>query len=63
MKLEIKAVANEKKRTFTIRKLQKGSVFLKYRTIRLSKEEFESCKNNTQNDWEQFLKTDAYYRV
>ena len=49
---------NHAKRTFTIKK--NG---VKYRTLRLSKEEFNSCLHNTGNDWNQFLKSDEYYIV
>ena len=51
--------ANHSKRTFTIR-----TDVAKYRTIRLSKEEFNSCLNNTVQDWKFFLrKGDDYYKV
>ena len=55
---EIKATPNYSKRTFTLRVDGK-----KYRTVRLNKEEFETCEYNTQNDWEQFLRSDDYYLV
>jgi|TARA_B110000908_G_C10151892_1_gene401728 subtilase family serine protease len=59
----IKATANQSKRTFTIRCYDNGVMYAKYRTIQLSQEEFNSEEMNTPNDWEQFLKTDAYYKV
>lgn len=52
---EIKATPNYSKRTYTIRKYEKGKTITKYRTIPLSKEEFESCEHNTANDWKQFF--------
>ena len=56
---QINVKANQSKRTFTIR--TEGS---KYRTIPMSQEEFESCENNTANDWQHFLSnTDEYYLV
>ncbi|RHJ76137.1 hypothetical protein DW103_17280 [Parabacteroides sp. AM08-6] len=55
---EINVKANHSKRTFTIR--VEGS---KYRTVQLSKEEFNSCLHNTSNDWANFLKSDDYYLV
>jgi len=55
---EIKVSANQQKRTFTIR-----VGYAKYRTIKMSKEEFHSAEFWTTNDWEQFLKTDEYYAV
>jgi len=55
---EINVKANYSKRTFTIR-TDSG----KYRTYPMSKEEFESCEHNTANDWNQFLKSDDYYKV
>ena len=59
----IKATANQSQRTFTIRTYINGKLSTKYRTIKLSKEEFQSCESNTQNDWRQFLKSDEYYKV
>lgn len=58
-KRTIKATPNHSKRTFTIR----TSTGFKYRTLQMSKEDFNSCLHNTQNDWEQFLKSDEYYSV
>jgi len=59
----IKVASNQSKRTFTIRKYFNGKVFAKYRTIEMSKEEFDSEEMNTENDWKQFLKSDDYYSV
>ena len=59
----IKVRANQKKRTFTIRKYINGKLFAKYRTISLSSEEFNREEQNTENDWKQFLKSDDYYKV
>jgi len=60
---EIKVKANQSKRTFTIRKFIDGELFAKYRTCKMSKEEFDSEERNTENDWKQFLKSDDYYAV
>ena len=54
----IKVTPNKRNRTFTIR--TDGA---KYRTIQMSRGEFESAKYWTGNDWSQFLKTDEYYPV
>ena len=54
----LKISVNHSKRTFTIR-----TDVAKYRTIRLSKEEFQSCLNNTGQDWRQWLRSDDYYKV
>ena len=55
----LKISANHSKRTFTIR-----TDVAKYRTIRLPKEEFNSCLNNTVQDWNFFLRKGAdYYKV
>lgn len=61
-KMKITATANYSAQTFTIRKTD-GEFKSKYRTIRLSKDEFNSCLHNTENDWKQFLKSDDYYVV
>ena len=55
---EIKVSANYSKRTFTI-KTESG----KYRTSVMDQEEFDSCLHNTGNDWQQFLRSDDYYKV
>ena len=60
---QILATANKSKRTFTLRILYANGDLTKYRTNRLSKDEFNSCIYNTQNDWLQFLKSDDYYQV
>ena len=57
----ITATPNHKERTFTIRIKYNGKTSSKYRTVKLSKEEFQSELNNTQNDWNQFLKSSDYY--
>jgi hypothetical protein len=63
LKEAITAKANQSARTFTIRKYANGKLISKYRTIPMSIEEFESCENNTENDWKQFLKSNDYYQV
>lgn len=55
---KISVTANKSAKTFTIR--TNGS---KYRTIKMSKDEFNSCENNTGNDWADFLKSSDYYLV
>lgn len=54
----IKVTSNNSRRTFTIRT---GGA--KYRTNKMDKDEFESAKSWTGNDWSQFLKTDEYFVV
>jgi hypothetical protein len=57
------ATPNYANKTFTIRKYENGKIYAKYRTIRLSDEEFYSCINNTENDWKDFLKSSDYYAI
>jgi len=57
------ATANHSAKTFTIRKVFSDGTISKYRTIRLPQEEFNSCLYNTENDWDQFLKSSDYYSV
>ena len=59
----LKVTANESARTFTIKTYVDGKLNNKYRTIKLSREEFQSESNNTENDWKQFLKSSDYYLV
>ena len=54
----LKISANHSKRTFII-----VNSYAKYRTIPLSKEEFNSCLNNTGDDWVHFLRSSDYYKV
>ena len=57
------ATPNHTNRTSTIRIFINGKLNFKYRTIQMSKKEFEAELNNTQNDWLQFLKSSDYYLV
>ena len=59
----IKVKANQRLRTFTIRKYINEKLFVKYRTIELNQDEFDEKEMNTENDWKQFLKSDDYYIV
>lgn len=59
----IKATPNHANRTFTIRTYIDSKLNNKYRTVKLSKDEFQSELNNTENDWNQFLKSSDYYKV
>jgi imidazoleglycerol phosphate synthase glutamine amidotransferase subunit HisH len=59
----IKATPNHSQRTFTLRVYHNGKLTFKYRTIKLPKDEFNSCIYNTNGDWLQFLKSDEYYLV
>lgn len=55
---------NKKARTATIRVYYNGKIFCKYRTCKMSREEFEDFEYFTQNDIDNFLKTDqSYYEV
>lgn len=55
---KIRVASNQSARTFTL-----ITECGKYRTYPMSKEEFNSCEYNTGNDWNNFLKSDDYYRV
>ena len=55
---EIKVSSNQSKRHFTI-KTESAT----FRTCPMSQEEFNSCEYNTGNDWNQFLKSEDYYKV
>lgn len=55
----LRVSGNSSKRTFTIR-TESG----KYRTLPFSRQEFEQADRFwTGQDWQNFLKTDAYYAV
>jgi hypothetical protein len=61
---EIKVTPNSSKRTFTIRKYWKDGTISKYRTLPMSKDEFESSQNDTVNDWKNFLSHSSdYYAI
>lgn len=55
----LKVTSNKSLRHFTIIK-EDGT---KYRTAKMSKYEFESCECNTINDWNEFLKSDEYFKL
>ena len=64
MKRDIKITANKSNRTFTIRFIYSDGDIIKYRTIKVNKDEFQSMDNMTTRDWEYFLYvSQEYYRV
>tara|TARA_B110000858_G_C17700447_1_gene425645 strand:- start:279 stop:467 length:189 start_codon:yes stop_codon:yes gene_type:complete len=54
----MRITSNKAKRIFTIRKENS-----KFRTLEMSKEEFEECEYNTTSDWKDFLRKGSYYEV
>lgn len=56
--IQIKVTPNKSQRTFTIRR--QG---IKFRTLQMSREEFDSADYWTGQDWSNFLKTNEYYIV
>jgi len=60
----LKISSNKRNRTFTIYVQYNGKTEWKYRTLPFSKQEFAGAVCFwAQNDWNQFLKTDEYYKV
>jgi len=59
----ITATANNKERTYTIRQYNKDILISKYRTFKMTKQDFNSNQYNTLNDWRNYLKTDDYYKI
>lgn len=55
---KIKVRSNQSKRHFTIK-----TDSATFRTYQMSQEEFDSCEFNTGNDWNEFLKSNDYYKV
>ena len=62
---KIRVKSNYQKRTFTIRMSDiYGDVFAKYKTCKMSKQEFDDAEHFTENDWKAFLKLPGnYYEV
>ncbi len=56
-----KVISNKTRRDYTFN-MNSG---IKYRTVKLTKEEFEDEVNTTINEWESFLETDKlnYYEL
>ena len=54
----LKVNSNVSKRHFTIK-----TECATYRTYSMSQNEFDENEMNTGNDWQQFLKSDNYYKV
>jgi hypothetical protein len=54
----MKATQNKSARTYTLR--VNGN---KYRTFPMTKQEFENAYYHTENDWNNFLKGNDYYKV
>jgi hypothetical protein len=60
----IKVAPNRSKRTFTIRCYYPDGTILKYRTNKMSGEEFKECEHNTPGDWLNFLWSSGdYYTI
>lgn len=62
-KRDLEVKANYSMRTFTLRFYYSDGTVTRYRTNRMSKEEFNSCLHNTDRDWNEFLKSDDYYVI
>jgi len=60
-RIQIKATPNHSKKTFTIRYFDYGKCYLKFRTLRLNRQEFEDCEYFTQNDWKDWIKNNQWY--
>lgn len=56
MYYDITAKGNKNKKTYTIRKYIDGELLAKYRTPRMSREEFNSARDWMEYDWQDFLK-------
>ncbi|MFT7155235.1 MAG: hypothetical protein ACI8Q1_000236 [Parvicella sp.] len=54
---EIQVRKNIRLKVFTI-KTESGL----YKTYPMGKDEFNSCLSNTGNDWQQFLRSEDYYK-
>lgn len=62
MYYDIVATPNKHKRKFTIRKYIDGELLAKYRTAKMSKEEFNDHLYFMEADWQNFLNNShAYY--
>lgn len=61
----IEVTANQRNRYFTLRiKDSNGKTITKYRTSAYSKEEFERMEMNTNQDWNDYLRTSqSYYLI
>lgn len=56
--------SNKSARHFTLKFTYDDSSVVKYRTNAMTKEAFSECENNTDNDWEEFLKSSGdYYKI
>jgi len=54
----MKITSNKSKRHYTIK-----LTYAKYRTLPMSKQEFDSAYYWTKKDWDQFLTTNDYYKI
>jgi hypothetical protein len=60
----LKIRSNQANKTFTIRKYDENGHFVsKYRTNKMSDEEFEDMDYFTQRDWEYFLRSSEEYYI
>jgi hypothetical protein len=64
MKKSIIASSNRTSRTFTIRKYEVAKCYAKFKTLPMSRQEFEDMEYWTQGDWEYYLKSEqSYWRL
>tara|TARA_R110002012_G_scaffold295596_1_gene492261 strand:- start:281 stop:475 length:195 start_codon:yes stop_codon:yes gene_type:complete len=61
--MTVVATPNYSRRTFTIRKTYEDGTVIKYRTIKMSQEEFEIEEMNTEKDWKHFLHNLENYTI
>lgn len=53
--------SNQREKTFTLKVTYPDGKTSKYRTCSFNKSEFEDMEQNTQADWENFLRTQDFY--
>jgi hypothetical protein len=54
----LKIRSNKSERTYTIQ-----TETAKYKTVKMTQDEFDSCWYNTANDWADYLKSPDYYKI
>jgi hypothetical protein len=61
--ITIKATPNRSKRTFTLRKYSNNKLVSKYRTLPMTRKEFEDAEYNTISDWQDFIFQEEVERI
>ena len=63
MTTQIKASPNKNLRHYTVRIIHRGQTLHKYRTERMSREDFQDAAYNTERDWSNYIRFNELKKI